>query len=73
LLIIQLFLFFVYFIQHCIVSRPSYSSFSEDAGIETVTTSALDENQREKIDIGKNKFFASGKMFEDVTVLRIDI
>ncbi len=35
--------FFMYFIQHCVVCRPSDSTVSEDAGIEprTVATSAL--------------------------------
>ncbi len=35
--------FFVYFIQHCFICRPSYSIVSEDVGIEprNVETSAL--------------------------------
>jgi hypothetical protein len=34
---------FIYFIQHCVICRPSDSTVSEDAGIEprTVATSVL--------------------------------
>ncbi len=35
-------IFFIYFIQHCFICRPSDSTVSEDAGIEPMTVKTLD-------------------------------